>query len=282
MTAAPTLQRTTYVSAPDRLRFRHLLRGEFIKLMSLRSTAFLLAALLALGIGVSLLFALTLESGGVPSVASADFSLDAVTLGTVIFGQMIAGVLGVLMISSEYSSGTIQPTLIAAPRRIPTLAAKALVLFPVLAGVALISLFGSWALTFPIYADFGIATGLQASGFAFALVGGGIYVGLCGVFGLGVGTLVRSAVGGSVVVFCTTLLAPILTSVLPTSEVVRTMRLYLLSHAGDSMVRLGDPALGFAEASVQYLSPLGGWITALAWAAAALIAGAIVLRRRDA
>ncbi|MFB2585372.1 ABC transporter permease [Herbiconiux liukaitaii] len=280
--SAPAQPRTTFVQAPERQRFAHILHAELIKLTSLRSTVLLIAAMIGLGLGVSLLYALTAEQGGIPDAPSTPFLLDAVTLGTLIFSQIIAGVLGVLTITSEYSSGTIQPTLAAVPRRPLALAAKALVLFPLMVLTALVTLLGSWAVTYPVYAELGIQVGLDAPGFAFALVGGAVYVGLCSVFGLGIGTLLRSAAGGSVVVICSTLLAPILTSVLPTSEVVRTIRLYLLSHAGDSMVRLGDPALGFADATEQYLSPAGGWITAVAWALVALAAGASVLRRRDA
>lgn len=279
---APSTPRTTFVQSPDRLRFAHVVRSEVVKLTSLRSTAFLLAALLVFGIGVSVLFAITAEQGGIPDAPSTRYSLDAVTIGTVLFGQIIAGVLGVLAITAEYSSGTIQPTLAAVPRRMPVLAAKALVLFPLTAGTALVALLGSWVTTYPFFAQLGIQTELIAPGFLFALVGGAVYVGLCSVFGLGIGTLLRSAAGGSIVVICTTLLAPVLTSVLPTSEVVRTIRLHLLSHAGDSMVRLGDPALGFANAAQQYLSPAGGWVTAIVWATVALAAGALALRRRDA
>lgn len=280
--SAPALQRTTPVERADRQRFAHVVRSELVKLTSLRSTTLLLLSMPVVGLGVSILYALTAEQGGIPSAPSTPFSLDVVTLGTVIFSQIIAGVLGVLTITGEYSSGTIRPTLVAVPRRAHALAAKALLLFPLTTTAALVSLLGSWAATYPIYAGLGIQTGLDAPGFLLALVGGAVYIGLCSLFGLGVGTLLRSAVGGAVVVLCTTLLAPVLTSVLPTSEVVRTIRLYLLSHAGDSMVRLGDPELGFANASEQYLSPLGGWITAAAWAVVALVAGAVALRRRDA
>ncbi|PPG42056.1 ABC transporter permease subunit [Pseudoclavibacter sp. RFBA6] len=279
--SAPTRVRQGHIHAPVGPRFRHVLESELIKLTSLRSTALLAAALLVLGLGVSVLFAVTLESGGVPSAHSVAFSLDAITLGTVLFGQIIAGVLGVLAISAEYSSGTIQPTLIAVPRRSPIIVAKALVLFPAVTVTAFIALLGSWAATYPIYAGYGIQTELTEPGFFFAIVGGAVYVGLCAVFGVGVGALLRSAAGGAIVVFCTTLLAPILTSVLPTSELVRTIRLYMLSHAGDSMVRIGDPTMGFADASSQYLSPAGGWITATVWALAALLAGLVAIRRRD-
>ena len=264
------------------LRFRGVLRSEWIKAAGLRSTPLLLVSMLVLGVGVSLLYALTAEQGGIPEGPSTRFSLDAVTLGTVLFGQIIGGVLGVITISSEYSSGTIQQTLVSVPRRTPVLAAKALVLFPLVTGTALVSFLASWAATFPLYADLGIATGLDAPGFLPALLGGAVYIGLCAVFGLGVGTLLRSAVGGAVVVLCATMLAPVLTSVLPASVAVRVVRLVLFSHAGDSMVRIGDPVLGFADLSQQYLSPAGGWVVATAWAVVALIAGAVVLRRRDA
>jgi ABC-2 type transport system permease protein len=279
---ASTVHHATLAESPDRMRFAHVVRSELIKLTSLRSTAFFIIAMVGLGLGVSMLYALTAEQGGIPDEPSTRFSLDAITLGTIVFSQIIAGVLGVLTISAEYSSGTIQPTLAAVPQRTPVLIAKALVLFPIMALTALVSLVGSWAVTYPVYAGLGIQTELSAPGFAFALVGGAIYIGLCAVFGLGIGAVLRSAAGGSVVVICTTLLAPILTSVLPTSEAVRTIRLYLLSHAGDSMVHLADPALGFADASQQYLSPIAGWLTAVVWAIVALVGGALALRRRDA
>jgi ABC-2 type transport system permease protein len=280
--SAPAVQRTTFIEGPDRLRFAHVVRSELIKLTSLRSTALLIIAMIGFGLGVSMLYALTAEQGGIPEGPSTRFSLDAITLGTVVFSQIIAGVIGVLTMSAEYSSGTIQPTLATVPRRTPVLIAKALVLFPTMTLTALVSLVGSWAVTYPVYSDLGIQTELNAPGFAFALVGGAIYIGLCAVFGLGVGAVLRSAAGGSVVVICTTLLAPVLTSVLPTSEAIRTIRLFLLSHAGDSMVHLAEPALGFADASQQYLSPAGGWLTAAVWAIVAIIGGAVALRRRDA
>lgn len=280
--STPTIQRTTSVRHPQRVRFVDILRSEFIKLTSLRVTSMLLGAMLVFGIGVSVLFAMTAEQGGIPSAPSTGYSLDAITIGTVLFSQIIAGVLGVLAITTEYSSGTIQPTLAAVPHRGRVLAAKALVVFPLTMLTACVSLFGSWALTYPIYAGLGIATGLLAPGFVFALMGGAVYVGVCAVVGLGFGTLLRSAAGGSIAVVCTMLLVPVLISVLPTSEAIRTIRVYMLSHAGDSMVRLGDPALGFANIAEGYLSPVGGWVTVFVWAVVAFVAGTIVLRKRDA
>src|SRR5690606_33830184 len=140
-TAQNARKRTTYVPGPDGLAFRGILRSEFIKLTSLRSSIALLLAIPALGVGVSAALSLTMADAGVPDQPSVGFMLDQVTLGTVLFGQLIAAVLGVLVISGEYSSGTLQPTLIAAPARLPVLEAKALVLFTMTTVSALIATF---------------------------------------------------------------------------------------------------------------------------------------------
>lgn len=266
----------------QRLRFSHLLRSEWIKLSSLRTSYFAIAAIVIAGLSISLLFAATLESAGLPQHFSVALVLDGVTMGTLIFGQVIAGILGVLSISSEYSSGTIQPTLTAVPTRVPVLGAKALVLFAVTTTTALLTVFGAWAVSYPYYAAFGLQAELSTPGFAMALVGAAFYLGLCAILGLGVGALLRSAMAGVIAIFCMTLLAPILTSVLPTSVFVQTLRVYLMGHAGDSMARIADASAPFVDISDQYLSPLGGWITAIIWAGVALTAGAIALQRRDA
>lgn len=277
----PNTRRESSLSENHQLHFSHLLRSEFIKLSSLQMTYIALGMIVAAGLSTSLLFAFTLESAGLPSVFNVDLVLDGVTMGVLIFGQVIAGTLGVLCISAEYSSGTVQSTFLAAPKRLHVLAAKAVVLFPIVASTALITVFGSWAATYPLFAEFDLQADPSTPGFMFALVGVSFYLGLCAVLGLGIGTVMRSAAGGTIVVLCMTLMAPILTSVLPSSEFVRHLRLYLMGHAGDSMGRIGEVDGPFADASDQYLSPLGGWITALVWAIVGLIAAAIVLRRRD-
>lgn len=278
-----TVQRSESIaSEPQRPRFSHLLRSEWIKLTSLRTTYFALAAILAAGLSVSLLFAATLESAGLPDEFSVNLVLDGVTMGTLIFGQVIAGILGVLAISSEYSSGTIQHTLTSVPTRLPALGAKALILFAVVTTTAVLTVFGSWAASYPFFAEFGLQANLSTPGFAIALVGASVYLGLCAILGLGLGALLRSATAGAIAIFCATLLAPILTSALPPSVFVQTLRVYLMGHAGDSMARIADASAPFVDLSDQYLSPLGGWITAIVWAGAAFIAGAIALRRRDA
>jgi ABC-2 type transport system permease protein len=266
----------------NRLRFTGVLRSEFIKITSLRSTVGLLLAIVVFGLAISLVLGVTAEGAGLPDGPSVGFMLDQVTVGTVLFGQLIAGVLGVLTISGEYSSGTIQSTLIAVPARGAVLAAKAVVLFLTATASALLALFGSWAVTYPMSAAFGIEVGLTAPGVLSALIGGAVYVGLAGVLGLGIGAVLRSVAAGVATVISIILLLPIVLSVLPASTLVRNLHLLSMSKAGDAMSSAPDAGGVFLDLADGYVSSGAGWLVASAWAGIFLVMGAIQLRRKDA
>jgi ABC-2 type transport system permease protein len=275
-------QRSTFIEGHAQLSFARIVRSEFIKLTSLRPTIGLLLAIIVFGLGVSVILGLTMADAGVPGEPSVGFMLDEMTVGTVLFGQLLAGVLGVLVISGEYSSGTIQPTLIAVPTRVSVLAAKALVLFLAATSAALVAVVGSWALTYPMYASFGIEVGLTAPGVALAFLGASVYVGLSAVLGLGIGTLLRSVAAGVAAVLSVILLLPIVLSVLPASDLVRSLHLLSMSKAGDSMAGAADAGGGLLDLANGYVSPGAGWVIAVLWAGVFLVLGAIRLRRRDA
>jgi ABC-2 type transport system permease protein len=275
-------QRATAIPPHDRLRFTGVLRSEFIKLTSLRSTVGLLLAIIASGLATSIVLGVTAEGAGLPDGPSAGFMLDQVTVGTVLFGQLLAGVLGVLVISAEYSSGTIQSTLIAVPARGTVLAAKAVVLFLTVTAAALVAMFGSWAVTYPMLAAFGIEIGLAVPGVVSALVGGSVYIGLAGVLGLGIGTVLRSVAAGVATVISIILLLPIVLSVLPASSLVRNLHLLSMSKAGDAMSGPPDDGGAFLDLADGYVSSGAGWLVATAWAGIFIVMGAIQLRRKDA
>lgn len=279
---APEKQRATFVAGPNNVSFAGVLRSEFIKLTSLRSSIGLLLSILVFGLGVSVTLGLTMEGAGLPEAPSAGSMLDQVTVGTVLFGQLIAGVLGVLIISGEYASGTIQSTLIAAPSRVAVLGAKAVVIFTAATLSALVALFGSWAVTYPMFASFGLEIGLTAPGVAFALLGGSLYVGLSAVLGLGIGALLRSVAASVASVLSVILLLPIVLSVLPVSPLVRNFHLLSMSKAGDAMTSLADSGGAFLDLADGYVSPIAGLMIAAMWAGGFLVVGAIRLRRGDA
>jgi ABC-2 type transport system permease protein len=280
--SAPLMKRETFVANHHRVTFRGVVRSESIKLTSLRSNVGLLFAIIVFGLGVSVALGLTLEDAGLPYKGSADFMLDQVTVGTVLFGQLIAGILGVLVISGEYTSGTIQSTLIAVPARLTVLGAKAAVLFFATATSGFIALLGSWAATYPMLAKFDLEIGLTAPGVILAFIGGSVYLGLSAILGLGIGTLLRSVAAGVATVSSVILLLPIVLSVLPASQMVRNIHLLSMSKAGDAMTTLFDGSGAFLDLADGYVSAAAGFLVAVTWAGMVIVMGAIALRRKDA
>ncbi|WP_104045395.1 ABC transporter permease [Arthrobacter sp. ZGTC412] len=262
-------------------RFVDVLLSEFIKLGSLRSTVSLLLAIVVFGLAVSFILGVTAEGAGLPDGPSVGFMLDQVTIGTVLFGQLLAGVLGVLIISGEYSSGTIQSTLLAVSGRGTVLAAKAVVLFLTVTAAALVAMFGSWAVTYPLLAALGIEVGLTAPGVLSALIGGSVYIGLSAVLGSGIGALLRSVAAGVATVISIILLLPIVLSVLPASSLVRNFHLLSMSKAGDAMSSAPDDGGIFMDLADGYVSSSAGWLVAATWAGLFLLMGFLQLRRRD-
>ena len=104
---------------PGRYRFRHVARMEWIKLASLRSTWATLGITIAAAAGIAVLAAAGTKTPSADLVNSMMTGMFA--------GVLLAGVLGVLAVTSEYASGTIRAILAAAPRRPLLLAAKAAV-----------------------------------------------------------------------------------------------------------------------------------------------------------
>lgn len=283
MTAATlTHQPAASIRSDARLSFARIVRSEWIKLTSLRSTVWSLALIVVLGVGSSLLIASLSTSLGGTVESDPGSVLTTLTVG-VSFGQLIAAILGVLAISGEYTTGMIRSTLAAVPSRLPVLGAKALVLFTAVTAVSLVTMFGSWAATYSILDAQGAAVSLSEPGFAMALAGAALYLGLTAVFALGLGTLVRSASGG---IGAAILIIVVLNSVVPLLTLAvdwaSELTPYLFSNAGVAMARLGEnDSLGAAMGG-QMLAPWAGALVVLAWTLVSLTLGALRLKRQDA
>lgn len=283
MTAATlTHQPAASIRSDARLSFARILRSEWIKLTSLRSTVWSLALIVVLGVGLSLMIAsLGSALGGEQAVADPNTVLTATTIG-VGFGQLIAAVLGVLVISGEYSTGMIKSTLAAVPGRVSVLVAKSLVLFTLVTAVGFVTVFGSWAATYPIFESQGAAVSLGDDGLAVALAGSAVYLGLVAVFAIGLGTLLRSTAGGLAAALGVLLVLDTAVSLLAiAADWVSDITPYLFSQAGAAMAQLP-----FSDNSDQFglgtLEPWQGALVALAWTLVAFTLGAIRLKRQDA
>jgi ABC-2 type transport system permease protein len=183
-TGAPPARRPAKKAmGPGHYRFRHVARMEWIKLRSLRSTWWTLgitvcgAAAMAVAIGIN-----TRNAGG-------DLTNNA--LAGIVPGLLLTGVLGTVMMTSEYTSGMIRATLAAAPRRGLVLAAKAGVF-------GVVALAAGEAAGFISFVAGGAALGhgiaapaLTQPGVLRAVLLAGASFSLVGLLGLGLGTIVR-------------------------------------------------------------------------------------------
>jgi ABC-2 type transport system permease protein len=253
--------------------FPRVLRSEQIKLFTLRSTWWALATIVFVQLAVGSLMAVSMVSiAGDDAVAGpggAAVGLQVATFG-VFLAQLIAAVLGALAITGEYSTGMIRSTLAAAPGRLSTLFAKALVVGTTLFVTGLVGAALTVAVTTPILAP----AGLAVDGSAMApLTLSALYLALLSVLALTIGFLLRSGAGAIGASLALVLVAPIMVAMVP-GDVARTIATILPSNAGQSM--FSTPMSGGA------LEPWQGFLVLLAWVVAGLVAAGAVLRRRDA
>jgi len=254
---------------------RRVITSEWIKLRSLRSTLLSLLAAVActvgLGILISALRANDINSNGFRPGPGFDPTL--VSLRGIYLAQLPIGVLGVLMITGEYTTGMIRATLSAVPRRLPVLWAKALVfavvVFVVMGIASLLAFEGGQSML----SGAGIHVGLSSPGAARAVLGGALYLTVVGLLGVGLGFLVRNTAGAIATLFGLLLVLPAVVNALPSSLYNDIFR-YLPMPAGtQAMTTVRDPTL---------LSPWAGIGVFALYAVGAVGAGAVMLRRRDA
>jgi ABC-2 type transport system permease protein len=252
-----------------------VLRSEWTKLWSLRSTRWSLAVAFLTQAGLGPLFAL-LEMGRWNHLSLAQrlfFSpIDHALVGFH-FSQLAIAVLGVLIITGEYSTGQIRSTLLAVPRRLPVLWAKLIVFstvtFLLIFSSALIAFFVSNA----IFTEHHVNVGLGAPHAFRAVLGTALYVTGTGMLCTAFGTMLRATAGGiSAFVVILFVLPPIL-FLLPTGT-ANAINPYLPSVAGGTV--------GSALLSPHSFSPWGGFALFCAYVIAAILAAAWLLKGRDA
>jgi ABC-type transport system involved in multi-copper enzyme maturation permease subunit len=256
-----------------------LLLSEWTKLRSVRSTVWSLIVLVVVSVGFTALFAaLTAANWNGPQAAPRDATIlaDPVSsiLGTGIgLGQLAVCVLGTMVMTTEYSTGVIRASLLAVPRRVPMLAAKAVVFAALIFVVGEIVTFGSFFLGSAILHSH-VAVSLGQPGVARAVIGTGLALTVLGLFAMAIGALIRHTAGAIATVIGVVLVLPILTGLLPGS-VGAHINAYLPEQAGGLISQAHEQA-------GNLLSPWQGFGVFCIWTAVLLAAAAYLLRQRDA
>ena len=270
-------------AAAHHVGFGHLLLAEWTKIRSVRSSVWSLLLFVVLTVGFTAgLTAITVATwdsgrrGGGGGGGHAAIVADPVSfiLGAGVgIGQLTICVLGVLIISSEYSSGVIRASLLAVPRRIPVLAAKAVVFAALILVLAEIVAFGSFFVG-SVLLHSRVPVALSDPGVTRAVIGTGLYLTVLGEFALAIGALVRHTAGAITGVIGFVLVLTPLAQLLPDSW-GQHVYYYLPTKAGSLISST-------RQQSGQLLSPWQGFGVFCFWTALLLAAASFLLRRRDA
>ena len=253
--------------------FAGILRSEARKLGTVRSTFWALLAAVTFNVVTAALLGVLLP-GHLSAHQKAAIDSVRVSLGGLHLSQIAVGLLGVLAVTSEYSSGMIRATLAAVPQRRLLLSAKALVLAAAAAATGIAACLAA-NLVFQAFLPAGDAmrTTLAGPGVLRAVTGAGLYLTVLALLGFGLGTVFRSGAGAVAVLFGVLFVPTLLTALLPSSW-QDTLGPYLPMNAGDTIYTVRPEA--------QMLGPWAGFGVFCLYAAAALAAGFILIGRRDA
>ncbi len=270
-TVLPSLARpdSSRPIAPD------LLRSEWTKFRSVRSTYWTLLVSAAAMVGLSaILSAVWVGRWATASaVDKATFNPTAFSLNGVTLAQLAVGVLGVLLITAEFSTGMIRSTFAATPRRGRVLAAKATVLVATTAIAGIVSSFAAFWVGQAILSSKHIEAHIGDPGVLRSVVGAGAYLAVLALLALGIGGLIRHSAGAIAAVFGLVFVLPGLVLALPSSW-SNAISKYLPSNAGEAIFR--------TVRDRSTLSPWAGFALFCGYAAVALIAAGVMLNRRDA
>jgi hypothetical protein len=254
--------------------FLDVLRSEFLKLRSVRSTFWTLTVAVASNIGLGAATAGVL-AGRLSASEKATADGVRLALAGIHLSQIAFGVLGVLVITSEYGTGMIRATLAAVPQRRTVLAAKALVYTATAVVIGTASSFGAYfAFQAALPAGDSLKSALADPGVLRAVFGGGLYLAMLGLLGLGLGAVIRVSAGAIAALFGLLFVPPILLAMLPHSW-QSTIGPYVPMQAGEQIyVAVSHEATA--------LAPWTGFGVFTLYAVLALSLGLFLINRRDA
>ena len=252
-----------------------VVRSEWTKFRSVRSTywSLLVALLLLIGIGILVCAIFTARWPHLGAHERASFQPLRASLVGVNFAQLAVGVLGVLVITAEYSTGAIRATFSAVPKRLPVLWAKTGVFAAVALVLSLPAVFIVFFAGQSILSAHHVNVSISHPGVLRALLGAALYLMVMGVFGLGLGAILRSTAGGISALAAIVFVLPPVVGLFPASF-ANAVTPYLPSNAGGAVWTIHpDP---------NTLAPWAGLAVFCGYAVVAIAIAALLTLRRDA
>ena len=260
--------------------FGRLVAAEWTKLRSLRSTWWVLGVgllfLPALAVSRMMSIAQIPEAVGSPGQVGAVYVTSGVALT-----QLAFCTLGVLVVTSEYGTGQIRSTLVAAPARLTALGAKLAVALGAVVVASLVGLAAAWAGSAAWFEQTGMSIDLARAEDARIMLGVPLYLAAVTALAFGIGTIVRSSAAGVATVLGLLLVVENGLGAIPWDP-IRTFVTYLPSSAGSRLLQSDAVGSVITTSSSTALSPWGGYGVLLVWVVGVLAVAGVLLRRRDA
>jgi ABC-2 type transport system permease protein len=251
-----------------------IMKMEWLKLRSVRSTWWIMAVFAAGLIGLAMLLLGTKHWAQMSAADRASWDPTEEGYVGLALGQLLLGALGVLVITAEYSSGSIRSTLAAVPRRSRVLAAKAAVLGGTALVIGEIFSFVAFAAGQAMLKAPAPHASLGQPGVLRAVLLAGTYPALVALIGVGAGALIRHTAGAICAMTGLILVLPLVLIPMGTSA----------QHAVEKFLpeQIAENSLTAVKPVAHSLPPAAGLGVLCAYAAVALAAGTWALARRDA
>jgi ABC-2 type transport system permease protein len=273
---APVTAATAGPVGPLKVTQARVMRSEWMKFRSLRSTLYSLVAAVALTIGLGALFSALAASQyrTLSGAEAATFDPVGISLTGISFAVVVFGVLGVLLMSGEYSTGMIRSSLTAVPRRLPVLWGKLAIFAGTIFSVSLVASFISFYLGQALLSSHHLGVAITSPGALRSVIGAALYVTVAGMIGVALGALLRNTAAGISIFAAVFFVIPPLTGLLPAS-ISGHLSQYLPSNAGEAL-------WGGTRGVQNVLSPWTGFAVLCGYAVVVIAGAAWRLRHADA
>jgi ABC-type transport system involved in multi-copper enzyme maturation permease subunit len=185
----------------------------------------------------------------------------------------VIGVLGVMVMSAEYTTGTIRATFSAAPRRTEVLVAKSIVFGAVALAVAMVTAFLSFFLGQALLTAPAIHATLSTPNALRQVMGMGLFLAIIGLFAMALATIIRHTAGSISAFVGLLLVLPSVLRALPNSLYDSIVR-FMPSNIGNALISSGRQSNSF--------SPWVGLLVMIGYTVVLLVIGGVLMKRRDA
>jgi ABC-type transport system involved in multi-copper enzyme maturation permease subunit len=256
--------------------FGRLIRAEWTKIRSVRSTAWSLVLLVVAGVGLNtLIVGLTIASWSTTSASQKhSFAVDPTGFlsPAIAIAEIPLCVLGALVITSEYSTGMIRASVLAVPRRVPMLAAKAVVFSVLALVVGEVIGFVSYLIAQTIIGN-RLPESLRDLSTLRAVAGVGLFLAVIGLFSFAAGAIIRHTAAAITAVVGFVIVVSTLAALIPGSA-GKHIQAYLPAPAGLMITHAH-------QETSDLLSPWQGFGVMCVWTILLMGAAAYMLKRRD-